>query len=38
MAKKQAVAAVAARHYDVIVAPHITEKGDIGLREQRGCF
>ncbi len=27
MAKKQEIAA---RHYDVIVAPHITEKGDDG--------
>ena len=26
MAKKQAVAAVDARHYDIVLAPHITEK------------
>jgi large subunit ribosomal protein L23 len=26
MAKKQAAAAVEARHYDVVLAPHITEK------------
>ncbi len=26
MAKKQAAAAVATRHYDVVLAPHITEK------------
>jgi len=29
MAKKQAQAAVATRHYDVIVAPHITEKATL---------
>ena len=29
MAKKQAAAAVDTRHYDVVVAPHITEKSTL---------
>ncbi|BAK68238.1 MULTISPECIES: 50S ribosomal protein L23 [Sphingobium] len=29
MAKKQAQAAVATRHYDVVLAPHITEKATL---------
>ena len=33
MAKKQAAAAVDARHYDIVLAPHITEKSTM-LSEQ----
>jgi large subunit ribosomal protein L23 len=29
MAKKQAAAAVDARHYDIVLAPHITEKSTL---------
>src|SRR5215207_3903821 len=33
MAKKQAAAAIDARHYDIVLAPHITEKSTM-LSEQ----
>ena len=38
MAKKQAAAAVENRHYDVIVAPHITEKTTLVAEQNAVVF
>ena len=38
MAKKQATAQVDARHYDVITAPHITEKSTLASENNAVVF